>query len=167
MIFDYHQFVLELRRNLDKENCVQDYEKHVSPLGQQSYLEETWYKELVERFPPIVDFKKPPDLIDHFDWGLLVQLGASSLSAELILENIKGDIHISIRVESKDETVENKLIDLWGFQIKRIIEIWIKENINYCSIGHNDEKERLGIYGAKKKKYKLWKKKLEALNSMI
>jgi len=167
MLFNYSQFIDSLRNDPIKRQCIERYERHIEPIGLKSLQEELWFVELVKCFSPVENFLYPSELQDDFDWKLLVQLGAASISSELGFVRPDQDIHLLIRVTSGDETVIKKVHELWDFQILRLFEIYVEEQINLCGLSHEDEEERKAIYKVKEFFLEKWNSRILELRSHL
>mgnify|MGYP003595218116 CR=1 FL=1 len=173
MIFSYSTFIQELRHNPEKRDLIDMYERHVGPLGQRSIQNqfignveqfgtgEVWYTELVRPFAPFAEYSVPAELIDDFDWGLLSQLGAASLSSRISFRWVDNHIHMLVTVQNGPTDVERDISTLWGFQVLRLFEIWIEENISLCTLCHENTSELEGICAAKIKSLEEWNSELE------
>lgn len=182
MIFRYREFLGELKESEDTRNILEEYEEYVGPIGQKPIENiidedgaeirgsgETWYRELVRPFPKLKDYEVPQELIGDFDWGMLSQLVASSLSSKVDLiaskdeESNQINIRVKIQVESGEKYIEKFMDKLWGFQVRRLLEIYIKENIQNCINCHKRATEREAIYRSKRKELEYWKRQLKLM----
>jgi len=167
MQFNYKLFLDSLRKDSCKKECIERYERHIEPIGQKSLRKEKWYIELVKSFPYVSNILYPSILRDQYDWNLLIQLGASSLSSELGFERVDNNVHLIIKVVSGDNTVVKTLNDLWGFQITRLFEIYIEEQINLCALCYEDANERIAIYSSKQFMLEKWNHRISDLEERI
>jgi len=167
MLFNYQIFIDFLRQDPNKKDCVELYEQYVEPLGHKPLKQERWFLELVKRFQFISTIVVPSELRNDFDWNLLMQLGASSLSSELGFKVEENQTHLIFRVVSVDQTVVKTLDVLWGFQILRLYEIFIEEQINLCGLCHQDEAERKAIFNSKKFMLERWNYRIQELSQLM
>ena len=81
-----------------------------------------------------------------FDRDLLQQLVLGSFSSdyELKVEKDKQS-ELYIAVKSWDQSVVQKVSELWSFQIQRLYEIYIEEQINLQVLKAEDENEKNAI----------------------
>lgn len=141
MLFDFISFVESLRTKDDKKELVEKYEKFFGTLS-WDIKDQQWFKEYVINFKPI-PYRVPEELTDQFDRWLLIQLVASSFSSECFLEKpelkegekypddaTKIVYDLTISVKNGDQVVVKKVIELWSFQIMRLYEIYIEEQMN-------------------------------------
>jgi len=62
-----------------------------------------------------------------------------------------------ISVQSGDQVVVKKISELWGFQILRLYEIYIEEQMNLQILMAEDEKEKEAIVSQREYKFNRWK----------
>lgn len=160
-LFSFQAFVSELRANPEKKEIVEDYEKIFGPMP-DDFKETDIYKQYVGKFTPSKQFKliTPDDLESDFDWELLEQLTAASFSSEYWLklsEDSTSMYQLNISVRSGGKQIVKKVGVLWSFQILRLFEIYIDEQIKLFSL-MDDEDEREAVHAeqeARIKKYRL------------
>jgi len=140
MLFNFQDFISNLKDNPEKKEVVSKYEKLVEKIP-ETIEECIWFKDYVKKFQT-VKTKYPEDLKEDFDWDLLLQLIAASFSSEWILDKDEKDIRLIITVHSWDKSVVKKLDELWGFQILRLFEIYVEEQMNLQILLMEDEKEK-------------------------
>lgn len=178
MLFDFKAFIEELRENPEKKEVVEKYEKLLWPIEGDT-KDQIWFKEYSCEFET-VEYLVPEELQEDFDWKLLMQLVASSLSSDWFLsyrsekewedkdldaakitENQKPEFTIS--VQSGDQVVVKKVSELWGFQISRLYEIYIEEQMNLQVLMMEDEKEKDAIISQREAKKNRWTLVIENL----
>jgi len=143
MIFDFKDFIEEIRSSEEKKTIVEKYEQYYEI--SDSIYEQRWYKDYLINFnakPYII----PSEFEKDFDWILLYQLvfGSFSSKAKLIYEdNILPELEIS--VNSNDTSVVKKISQLEQFQIHRLFEIYVEEQINLQTLFEEDENEKNAI----------------------
>jgi len=157
MLFDFLSFVEELKENPEKKEIVEKYEKFYGPI-ETDIPEQIRYKEYVNTFP-FIQYKVPEELKNDFDWELLMKLVGSSLSSEWSFDNqAEGELpDFVISVQSGDQVVVKKISELWGFQILRLYEIYIEEQMNLQILMAEDEKEKEAIVSQREYKFNRWK----------
>lgn len=155
-IFDFQAFIRELRDKL-KEGTIEMSD----PTLLDSITEDTefkdlpLYKEYVSKFDIEGDFKDmgiaglilPDDLEEDFDFTLLFQLVASSFSSEYKLE-IDAEtqlVNLIIKVVSGEQRITKELQELWAFQILRLFEIYIQEQLNLEGLRFESEDDKEGV----------------------
>jgi septal ring factor EnvC (AmiA/AmiB activator) len=94
----------------------------------------------------------PEELKTDFDWKFLAQLVLASFSSDYELkktaedaDNIEALKDLYIAVKSGDQSVVKTISELWSFQILRLYEIYIEEQINLHALMYEDEKEKVAI----------------------
>lgn len=155
-IFDFQAFIRELRDKL-KEGTIEMSD----PTLLDSITEDTefkdlpLYKEYVSKFDIEGDIKDmgiaglilPDDLEEDFDFTLLFQLVASSFSSEYELE-IDAEtqlVNLIIKVVSGEQRITKELQELWTFQILRLFEIYIQEQLNLEGLRFESEDDKEGV----------------------
>ena len=160
-LFSFREFVDELRENPDKKEIIENYEKCYGPMP-SNFKETNIYKKYVGKFTPLKLFKliTPSELELDFDWELLEQLIAASFSSDYRFEpseEAPSMYHLYITVESGGSKVVKKIGELWSFQIYRLFEIYIEEQIALFNlIDEEDEDEPIfAEQKARLRKYRL------------
>ena len=150
MLFDFQAFIEELREKAEKKQIVEKYEKYLGPIT-GNYDQQEWFTQYVSLFNPI-ECKIPEELKSDFDWGFLQQLVLSSFSSDYELkkapedkDNAEALKDLYIAVKSGDQSVVKTVSELWSFQILRLYEIYIEEQINLHALMYEDEKEKTAI----------------------
>lgn len=116
----------------------------------------------------------PNELKDDFDRDLLLQLVISSFSSDYELkskdtEDKKDDDKDALRdlyiaVKSGDQSVVKTVSELWSFQILRLYEIYIEEQMNLHALMSEDEKEKTAIQAEREMRQKKWEAVLNTLD---
>lgn len=157
MLFDFQAYVAELREKDEKKETVEKFEKLFGPI-QGNIQDQNWYREYVSLFAP-VEHLVPEEIKDDFDRNLLIQLVAASFSSDGVFDNDTGkdkpDFVIS--VQSGDQVVVKKVSELWGFQILRLFEIYVEEQMNLQILITEDEKEKEAILAQRESRINRWK----------
>lgn len=145
MLFDFQEFVDELRNNEEKKQIVEKYEKLYGPIN-WDIKDQEWYKEYLSKFQNL-EYKIPAELKNDFDWEILLQLVVGSFSSdyEIKKNESEADRELYIAVKSWDQSVVKTVSELWSFQISRLYEIYIEEQINLHSLKKEDENEKNAI----------------------
>ncbi len=176
MLFNFQSFIEELREKEDKKELIEKYEKFFGPLAWE-IKDQIWYKEYLINFKTI-PFLVPDELKSEFDRGLLLQLVSSSFSSECYFE--KPEVKewealpvneqweklrdLTIAVKSWDQSVVKKLSELRSFQILRLYEIYIEEEMNLQVLIKEDEKEAAAILSQRQARLQRRKVMLESLD---
>lgn len=157
MLFDFQAYIAELREKDEKKETVEKYEKFYGTV-QGNIEDQLWYKEYVSQFPPM-GYLVPEEIKDDFDRKLLIQLVAASFSSDGVFDNQSGKDQpdFVISVQSGDQVVVKKVSELWGFQILRLFEIYIEEQMNLQILIAEDEKEKEAIMAQRESRQNRWK----------
>jgi len=165
MHFNYQTFIQDLRDNPEKVEVVQKYETKVEPIF-NSFLNQIWYKEYASFFKTCA-YQIPEELLLDFEWEILMQLVASSFSSDGLIE-INNDINqFIISVQSGDQVVVKTVDELKGFQILRLFEIYIEEQMNLQVLIAEDEKEKEAIYAQRDARSYRWNLVMKKLSRQI
>lgn len=177
MLFNFQAFVAELREKDDKKEIVEKYEKWFWPI-QWDLTDQKRYTEYLINFANH-EYKVPEELQDEFDWKVLLQLVAGSFSSECLFEKIKNDSeedsedkddnkttewNLTISVKSGDQSVVKKVSELWSFQIMRLYEIYVEEQMNLQILIKEEEKDAEAILGQRHLRLERWKLMLQTLD---
>jgi len=165
-MFDFKVFIENLRENPEKKDTVEKYEKLVEPIPEK-FEETKVYKDYLSKFDTSgIDLVLPEFIDEDFDWDLLLKLIVGSFSSTYVFEKTDdGKFELVINVSAGDKHVAKKLSELWGFQIARMYEIYIEEQMNLEILAHEDEKEAEIVYAqrdANLEKWKLARENMEA-----
>jgi tRNA A37 N6-isopentenylltransferase MiaA len=91
-------------------------------------------------------FLIPDELEKDFDWDLLQQLVLGSFSSDYELKTEKDqNPELYIAVKSGDQSVVKKVSELRSFQIQRLYEIYVEEQLNLQILKNEDENEKNAI----------------------
>ena len=170
-LFDYAEFLEELKNHSD-ETKREIYEKWIKISNVQKLEDEPFYEYLMQF--EAVPYNVPEELEEDFDWNLLLRLCAASFSShyKLALPNDdsfnKNIAELEITVSSGDQTVTKNISELWSFQILRMHEIYLEEQINLYTLACEDEAEQNCIESEKKERVKLYNfNKLKIKKSLL
>ncbi len=175
MLFNFQAFVDELREKEDKKEVVEKYEKFFGPIT-WDVRDQQRYREYLINFKSIA-YNVPDELKAEFDRNLLLQLVWASFSSECLFE--KPEVKeweeqpkneawekiydLTISVKSGDQTVVKKVIELRSFQILRLYEIYIEEQMNLQILIKEDEKEAQAIMSQRQARLQRRKLMIESL----
>jgi len=155
MLFDYLEFLEELRthQNPEKRKIIERWEK----LSTAHSIEKEPYYEYLKKFTVNdIPYKIPDELSGDFDWQLLFQLVAASFSSNYQLSYTNSDDvvdqisenelpELCISVSSGNASTTKKVSELYAFQILRLYEIYLEEQINLHALRCQDSNEINGI----------------------
>lgn len=163
MLFDFLAFVEELRDKPEKKQIVEKYEKLFWPIT-WDIKDQLWYQEYVSKFSPLA-YKLPEELKTDFDWELLEQLVVSSFSSDYEIKKIeKDEKELYIAVKSWDQSVVKTISELRSFQILRLYEIYIEEQMNLHALKAEDENEKNAIDAERELRITRWKAVIDTID---
>lgn len=158
-MFDFKEFIDSLRESEGKKDIVEKYEKFVEPLPEK-FEDTIIYKDYLSKFDiNNLDLLYPEYIDEDFNWDLLIRLVIGSFSSSYALDEDKETwkIELIINVSAWDKHIAKKLSELWGFQIARMYEIYIEEQMNLEILAHEDEKEKDIILSQRSANLDKWK----------
>jgi len=164
-MFDFKVFIENLRENNEKKDIVEKYEKLVEIVW-DNFKNTIIYKDYLSKFnTDNLDLILPEYIDNDFDWDLLLRLVIWSFSSSYVLEKDEESwkIELVINVSAWDKHVAKKLSELWWFQIARMYEIYIEEQMNLEILAHEDEKEKDIVLSQRISNIKKWKLALDNL----
>lgn len=170
-LFDYYGFFEEMKihptKSSDKDTVLKYEELFGSQKGLTLY-DQPFYKEYLSLFKIPYKIPIPEDISDDYDWDLLFRLVFGSLSSKYSLDitdewkenpEVVPTVQLSITVSSGDQEITKKLDELWGFQILRLFEIYVLEQLDLAILKKEDEDNEEGIEDERVEKLKLYRKK--------
>lgn len=168
MLFDFPAFIEELREKEDKKEIVEKYEKLFWKI-QWDIKDQIWYTDYLSQFPTH-PYLTPEDLDDDFDWDMLEKLVVWSFSSdyELKQQGKDGWWDLYIAVKSWDQSIVKTVSELWSFQILRLYEIYIEEQMNLQILMNEEdndwESEKEALVAERQVRLKKWNAVLDTLN---
>ena len=167
MLFDFPAFIEELREKEDKKEIVEKYEKFFWKI-QWDIKDQIWYTDYLSQFN-FQSYLTPEDLDDDFDWDILQKLVIGSFSSdyELKQEDKDGNWELYIAVKSWDQSIVKTVSELWSFQILRLYEIYIEEQMNLQILMNEEneewESEKEALLSERQVRLKKWNAVLDTL----
>jgi len=164
-MFNFKEFIENLKENDEKKDIVEKYEKNVENLS-ENFEDTIIYKDYLSKFnTDNLDLLLPEYIDEDFDFDLLVKLVIGSFSSSYVLEKDQDTwkMELLINVSAWDKHVAKKLSELWGFQIARMYEIYIEEQMNLEILAHEDEKEKDIVLSQRANNLDKWKLTLDNL----
>ena len=163
MLFNFQAFIEEMREKSDKKEIVEKYESFYGPI-QWDIEEQLWYKEYLAKFS-FVPFLTPDELGDDFNWETLEKLVVGSFSSdyELKLDAEKGNNELYIAVKSGDQSVVKTVSELWSFQMLRLYDIYVEEQMNLQILKKEEEEEQGAIDAERAVKLKKWEAVIDTM----
>lgn len=163
MLFNFQAFIDEMREKSDKKEIVEKYEALYGPI-QGDIEEQLWYKEYLTQFS-FVPFLTPDELGDDFDRDILQKLVVGSFSSdyELKLDSEKGNSELYIAVKSGDQSVVKTVSELWSFQMLRLYEIYVEEQMNLQILKKEEGEDQGAIEAERAVKLKKWEAVIDTM----
>ena len=173
-LFDYSYFIEEMKIHPNKPRDKETVLKYEELFGSQKGLtlqDQPFYKEYLSLFRIPFKVSVPENISDDFDWDLLFRLIFGSISSSYSLDlkrewkkNPQLDplVQVSITVKSEDKDITRVFDKLWSFQILRLFEIYVLEQLDLAILEKEEEEkdkieaverekvEKLRIYREKK-----------------
>lgn len=165
-MLDFKVFIENLKENPEKREIIEKYEKLVENLP-DDFRQTIIWKDYLSKFDTEwIELVMPEFIDEEFDLDLLFRLIIWSFSSTYVLEKAENwKYELIINVSVGDKSIAKKFSELWGFQIARMYEIYIEEQMNLEILKHEDEKEAEVIESqrlANLERWKLVKDNLEA-----
>jgi hypothetical protein len=163
--FDLAEFLNQLSQHEEKQDIIKKYKKHVQKnIKKITTIEEmnTYKNYLVYFDTGGIEIQSSTKLLDK-DFDLLLKLVASSFSSVYRFQYDKehGVHRLAIDVSSGDKSVTRYLDDLWPFQIYRMYEIYLEENMNLEILAHKDKTEKYMVISQRKENLEKFYQKKE------
>lgn len=147
MLYNLQSHLSELKDSPEKAEKYSKYNTLVEPLSTlKSVRDFKWYDDYISLFTP-KKFRRPEELENDFDWDLLCQLVSGSFSSSSIFESINTPpgLELVITVFSGEITSVRKMSELWGFQILKLFNIYVEEQMNLEVLIAEDIDEKVAI----------------------
>ena len=163
MLFDFNAFIGELRENPEKKEIVEKYEQALWEIAWW-LKEQLWYKDYLSTFSPR-KYLVPDELQNDFDRDLLEQLVLWSFSSDYELKASEWQElpELYIAVKSGDQSIVKKVSELRSFQIQRLYEIYVEEQINLEILRQWSDDEKNAIEQERIMRQKRWQAILDTL----
>ena len=165
-LFDYNHFLEELKEKEDKKEIVERFSKYYGSQDKVSVYNAPFYKDYLAKFDLPLELCIPNDLDDDlFDFDLLAKLTVGSFSSQykFMLDEDPKKVHLFIKVTSGNQQVTKEISELWSFQILRLFEIYIEEQINLFSMMAEDEDEKRSVLAEQSVRLKMFKDEIAPL----
>lgn len=161
-LFDYKAFLEDLKNKPGKEKIYEDWIK----ISDASRIEDEPFYEHLLQFEPI-PFKIPEELRNDFDWDLLLRLVAASYSSDfnfeltpLVSDEKYSDENLVplfvITVFNGGSSVSKAVSELWSFQILKLFEVYLEEQINFHIMMLTEKDSDVFIKKEREKKVKTY-----------
>lgn len=159
-MFDYQCFLDELRQSEKHEKQKVVLQRDQWSLSSSIIEDEPYFQDYLRNFK-VIPFQTPAELEQDFDWNLLLILCAGSFSSDYFFQFTDDSElpELNITVISGNDEVTKTVSELWSFQIFRLFEIFLEEQINLHSL-LQDKVEAISIQSERKMKIESYKRKL-------
>lgn len=130
LLFNFEEFISEMREKEDKKGIIESYEAIYWPIQGDIYQQE-WYKNYLANFE-YVPYHTPEEMAEDFDRNLLQKLILGSMSTNYELAN-NPETNIPdllITISDENQSITKNLADLWSFQILRLYEIYVEDHMS-------------------------------------
>ena len=172
-LFDYSYFIEEMKIHPNKPRDKETVMKYEKLFGSQKGLtlqDQPFYKEYLSLFRIPFKVSVPENISDDFDWDLLLRLIFGSISSSYSLDlkrewkkNPQLDplVQLSITVKSEDKDITRVFDKLWSFQILRLFEIYVLEQLDLAILEkEEEEKDKIeAVEREKVEKLRIYRKK--------
>ena len=171
-LFDYSYFIEEMKIHPNKPRDKETVLKYEELFGSQKGLtlqDQPFYKEYLSLFRIPFKVSVPENISDDFDWDLLFRLIFGSISSSYSLDlkrewkkNPQLDplVQLSITVKSEDKDITRVFDKLWSFQILRLFEIYVLEQLDLAILEKEEEKDKIeAVEREKVEKLRIYRKK--------
>ena len=156
MLFNFQSYIEELRNKEDKKKVVEDYENSYGKIA-GSIQDQIWHKEYLKKFQ-YKEYHVPSELSNDFDWELLFQLVLGSFSSTYMYTKKEASLYeLEIEVKSGNQPVIKTVSELWSFQILRLFEIYIEEQMNLQTLMKTDKEENRALTSERNHRLAKWK----------
>jgi hypothetical protein len=164
MLFDFQAFIEELKEKEDKKQIVEKYEALFGEI-KGGIRDQPRFTEYLTKFS-FQPYLTPEELEEDFERDLLQKLVLGSFSSdyELKHDEKKKGFDLFIAVKSGDQSVVKTVSELRSFQILRLYEIYIEEQINLHILMHEDEEEKKALTSEREMRVKKRNAVLETLD---
>lgn len=164
MLFDFPAFIEELKDKEDKKEIVEKYEKLFWKI-QWDIKDQVRYADYLSQFTS-QSYLTPEDLDDDFDRDILQKLVVWSFSSDYELKQDNWWRELYIAVKSWDQSIVKTVSELWSFQILRLYEIYIEEQMNLQILMNEDGEdwEKEALITERQVRLKKWNAVLDTLN---
>ena len=135
-LFDFQGIIAELKENHSGEEI---WEKFIEGVDENSVIEDMpFYKDYLSKFDVERSFDGynlaalEEELLSKDELFLLFRLVFSSFSSsyEILYDKQSNSIDLAISVKSGEQSITKTISELWSFQIIRLFEIYVNEQIN-------------------------------------
>lgn len=170
-LFDFQSIITQLKEKHDGE---EKFKKFIEGLNEHSTIEDTtFYKEYLSKFEverAFDDFNLTDVedvLLSKDDLFMLFRLIVASFSSsyDILYDKQSKTIDLSISVKSSEQFITKKISELWSFQIMKMFDIYVNEQIE-LSIEDYDPEELEEFKDQRKIRLMIFKKKVRQIHDL-
>lgn len=170
-LFDFQSIITQLKEKHDGE---EKFKKFIEGLNEDSTIEDMpFYKEYLSKFEverAFDDFNLTDVedvLLSKDDLFMLFRLVVASFSSsyDILYDKQSKTIDLSISVKSSEQFITKKISELWSFQIMRMFDIYVNEQIE-LSIEDYDPEELEEFKDQRKIRLMIFEKKVRQIHDL-
>lgn len=170
-LFDFQSIITQLKEKHDGE---EKFKKFIEGLNEHSTIEDMpFYKEYLSKFEverAFDDFNLTDVedvLLSKDDLFMLFRLIVASFSSsyDILYDKQSKTIDLSISVKSSEQFITKKISELWSFQIMKMFDIYVNEQIE-LSIEDYDPEELEDFKDQRKIRLMIFEKKVRQIHDL-
>ena len=170
-MFDFQSIITQLKEKHDGE---EKFKKFIEGLNDNSTIEDMpFYKDYLSKFEverAFDDFNLTDVedvLLSKDDLFMLFRLIVASFSSsyDILYDKQSKTIDLSISVKSSEQFITKKISELWSFQIMKMFDIYVNEQIE-LSIEDYDPEELEEIKDQRKIRLMIFEKKVRQIHDL-
>lgn len=171
LLFDFQSILANLREKYAGE---EKFNELIEGIDENSSIEDMpFYKDYLSRFDvekAFDDFKlvvEEKDLYSREELYLLFRLIIASFSSkyEILYDKPSNSIDFSVTVKSGEQEITKNISELWIFQIGRLFEIYVDEQVRFC-ISFIQPHEIEDLKAKQKLRVMVFEKKVRQINDL-
>lgn len=170
-MFNFQNIIAELKEKHDGE---EKFEKFIEGFDENSVIEDmSFYKDYLSKFDVERAFDGfnltavENDLLSKDDMFLLSRLILASFSSsyDILFDKQSNSIDFSVSVTSGEQSITKKISEIWSFQIMRLFDIYVNEQIE-LSIEDYDLEELEDLKEQRKIRLIVFEKKVRQIHDL-
>ena len=170
-MFNFQNIIAELKEKHDGE---EKFEKFIEGFDENSVIEDmSFYKDYLSKFDVERAFDGfnltavENDLLSKDDMFLLSRLILASFSSsyDILYDKQSNSIDFSVSVTSGEQSITKKISEIWSFQIMRLFDIYVNEQIE-LSIEDYDLEELEDLKEQRKIRLIVFEKKVRQIHDL-
>jgi len=170
-MFNFKNIIADLKEKHDGE---EKFEKFIEGFDENSVIEDMpFYKDYVSKFDVERAFDGfnltavENELLTKDDMFLLSRLILASFSSsyDILYDKQSNSIDFSVSVTSGEQSITKKISEIWSFQIMRLFDIYVNEQIE-LSIEDYDSEELEDLKEQQKIRLMVFEKKVRQIHDL-